>query len=292
MYCFLRENKGNMNTNLIKKELTVVIIMLFISATISPAIHAETEEETELIEVTTEICGLNRKPHTAKLTKLESEELNVFLDSVGKRFSQVKTREETLVIFKEVIEELDKYGLLGDTSIEQVERLIFSRYFRAEDFNTSYKKQHLNNNLNDYKNTDCLIAGSSSVTYFSNPIAELLWSLFWQLDAGFLKNLVLILSVITGFLTLIPAQLNPFPIAHWIYYGAYIDGHRPRPSKAEGWIFTIGKNGIQSFDGSFVGSLSSGALSDFCGAQWFTGIKILNGWFYLGFAKKVQISDW
>jgi len=111
---------------LIKKGLVVTVILLFIGLAFAPSINAnvsKTSIDSELVEITTEICGLNGGKHTVSLSKEDADEVDRLFDSIKEKLDKVETREESEEIFKEAVVELDKYGLLGGLSVKQAQRI-------------------------------------------------------------------------------------------------------------------------------------------------------------------------
>jgi len=99
-----------------KKLLAVGVIVLFLGLAIAPSINAnvsKTSVDSELVEITTEICGLNGGKQTVSLSKEDAEEVEKLIDDIERRLDNVETREETVEIFNEAVVKLDKYGLLG-----------------------------------------------------------------------------------------------------------------------------------------------------------------------------------
>ncbi len=53
-----------------KKEVAVGVIVLFLGLACAPSINANVSKESELVEITTEIYGLDGGKHTIQLTKV------------------------------------------------------------------------------------------------------------------------------------------------------------------------------------------------------------------------------
>ncbi|UCD14586.1 MAG: hypothetical protein JSW60_03985, partial [Thermoplasmatales archaeon] len=109
-----------------KKYLSVAVILLFIGVAFAPSINANISKE--MIEFTTEVCGLNGGKQTVKLTQEEADEVGSLFDSIRERLNETETREETEEVFKEAVVELDKYGLLGGLSVKHAQRLVTGGY--------------------------------------------------------------------------------------------------------------------------------------------------------------------
>ena len=151
-----------MNKTYVKKALAVAVILLFIGLAFAPSINANISKESledELVEITTEICGLNGGKHTVSLSKEDAEEVEKLIDDIERRLDEVETREEAVEIFNEAVVELDKYGLLGDLSVKNVQRIV-SRFnsdsrlvgFFDRVFNKEIREE------NDVDNKLCLVS--------------------------------------------------------------------------------------------------------------------------------------
>ena len=100
-----------------KKQLAVGVIVLFLGLAIAPSINANVSRESELVAITTEICGLDGGKHTVQLTQEEAKEVEQLIDDIERSLDEVETREEAGEVFNYAVVELDKYGLLGRLNI-------------------------------------------------------------------------------------------------------------------------------------------------------------------------------
>jgi hypothetical protein len=107
-----------------KKLLVVGVIGLFLGLAITPSINANVNKESELIEITTEVCGLGGGKHTIQLTKEEAEEVDRIFVNIRNKLNTTDSREDAEKIFKDAVVELDAYGLLGGLSVKQAQRLV------------------------------------------------------------------------------------------------------------------------------------------------------------------------
>ena len=123
-----------MRTNpLLRKGIAVVVIALLLALAFAPSINANVSKEDELVEITTEICGLpGLKPQTIQLTKEDAEAVDRLFEETKVKLDSVETREEAVEIFIEVIVELDKYGILGDLTIKEAQRLVTGRFQKSK----------------------------------------------------------------------------------------------------------------------------------------------------------------
>jgi len=174
-----------MDKKMLKKEMVVAVILLFIGLAFAPSINANVSKaslDSELVEFTTEVCGLNSGKHTVQLTKEEADKLEQLFDVIKKKLDVVKTREQSVEILNDAIVILDKYNLLGGLSIEQARRLILGEFYSS--FSSIYNYESNENTMNNNgENFNCLIAGKSTSIrlFFGRPtilgrISEILMS--------------------------------------------------------------------------------------------------------------------
>ena len=284
-----------------KKLLVFGVIVLFLGLAIAPSINANVSKasiDSELVEITTEICGLNGGKHTVQLSKEEAEEVEQLIDNIERRLDNVETREEAVEIFNEAIVELDKYGLLGGLSVKQAQRLVTGRYQNPGVIKHVNKKEGIFENANFF----CLVAGSTSVTMIMTPRAVLLYILsrMSNLDV----NITSLLSNLFFNSLEVSTFFNPILFLDIVYLGG-IKYRQPLPKlvPAEGWIYSFGLMGEKSWNGSFYGNLPLPPLSIqlthwdvYPGIFGLTGIK-LSGFllpterFFLGSALWIKISQ-
>jgi len=175
--------------NLIKKGLTIAVIILFIGIAVAPSINANIGKEA-LVDFTTEVCGLNGGKQTVKLTQKEADEVEALFDSVRERLNATESREEAEEIFKEAVVDLDKYGLLGGLTVKQAQRLVTGGYQNlriAKIFNKLVEDGRISDNNSNFL---CLVAGDTGYyTQFQGPLCWGYLSLHFQL-LDFLEKIV------------------------------------------------------------------------------------------------------
>ena len=125
-------------------------------------------DDSNLVEITTEVCGLpGYKPQTVKLTQEEAKEVDILFGEIRERLNRVKTEEEAMKIYDEAIVELNKYGLLGDCCIKQIQNLITGRYQNLRELpfleKKSTKVQATEEEINNFL---CLMVGQTTNTFF------------------------------------------------------------------------------------------------------------------------------
>ncbi|MCX6661176.1 MAG: hypothetical protein NTY91_01335, partial [Euryarchaeota archaeon] len=133
---------------MIRKQLAVGIILLFIGVAVAPSINQSivtASQDDNLVEVTTQACGIKGYGYTTvKLSRERYQDLEQYLVDFRARLNQTSTREEAVPIFKEAVVELDKYGLLPKgMSVENIMQLI-----AHDSMKNTFKLQSINENTN------------------------------------------------------------------------------------------------------------------------------------------------
>lgn len=283
--------------NLIRKEIAVGIILLFIGIAVTPSINfnvVKASSEDEFVEVTSQACGIKGfGDNTVKLRKQQYRDLEQYLADFRERLNKTTTREEAVPIFNEAVVELNKYGLLPKgMSIEQAQKLVTGGYQNSRLMNLIEKRFSKNLAVFNNSNFICLIAGQTDLnTYFQNPIGTLLWYLS---IIPFLFGILIELLTILGSIN----QFFPISLHQRIGLGGYdpeVGGHSP----TYGWLYTQGLLGIKKWNGNLFGALHQpvliGVFGDYypavCG---FMGLRIFNfdslTYLFYGTAIKVKIS--
>jgi len=145
-----------------KKLLSVGVIVLFLGLAFAPSINANISKssiDSELVEITTEVCGWDGEKHTVSLSKEDALEVEQLIDDIERRLDEVETLEETVEIFNEAVVELDKYGLLGGLSVKQAQRFVsgFNSNSRLVKFLDRLFKREVGEQ-NDVDNYLCLVS--------------------------------------------------------------------------------------------------------------------------------------
>ena len=92
---------------------------------IIPSITANTIDEIKYVNLTTNVYGLSGvEPSKTKLTKEQAQGIDILFNNINHRLNNAGCREEIITIFKETVEELEKYGLLWRVSSHQILSLI------------------------------------------------------------------------------------------------------------------------------------------------------------------------
>ena len=306
------------NMDKLRKGLTVAVILLFIGLAFAPSINANISKE--MVEFTTEVCGLDGGKQTVKLTQEEAKEVDVLFSSIRERLNATDSREEAEEIFKEAVVELHKYGLLGGLSINKAQRLVCGGY-QNQYFKRIFEKEY-NENIVNSKNANylCLISGKSDITFIIGPFTiltilhlafllvrhEFFLNQCWEilnliseifgiyklcdLISNFIEDIVGSSWHIRGRLLLciaIYSYFFPLKIGSIITYGLPNFDPWGSPKPSSGKIVTFGLNGNKVWNGEFYGD-----IYPFIGVVGFSGIKISNDYSnasYFGFASRVKI---
>ena len=153
---------------MLSKGLVVGVILLFIGIAFSPSIDANVSKQDDFVEFDVEFCGLDKK-HTVSLTQQEADEVDLLFEDIEQKLSEVETREEAEIIFKDAVIELDKYDLLGGLSVRQVKKLISGNY-QNKNVIKNIENQIEEPEALEYRNVLCLIAGATTYTYSNGLI--------------------------------------------------------------------------------------------------------------------------
>jgi len=300
-----------------KKILAVGVILLFIGVTVASSISQNivtASQEDDLIEVTSQACGIQGfGDTTVKFTREQYHDLEQYLVEFRVRLNQTSTREEAIPLFNEAVVELDTYGLLPKgMNVERAQKLVTKSYQDEKIIN--FQEKMLKNSLSIFDNTSnvfCLIAGRTTETIFipfltrANLIpslAALAWASVTMTSGRLIIGVILLgLSLIfgiTSIMSFLLGNISPLSFSQWIRFGEWI--YRPGyVNPADGWLSTMGLNGMKTWDHSFHGDIGG---DDYLGVMGFTGIKIFfpnrnfvvvpYAAFFLGSALLVNIEEW
>jgi hypothetical protein len=305
----MQEDKMIHNKSL-KKELSVIIVILFISLVVKPTINfsvVKASNDNDLVEVTSQACGIQGFGNTTvKLTKQQYQNLEQYLVDFRARLNQTTTREEAVPLFKEAVVELNKYGLLPKgMSIKQAQNLVIGRD-KEENHSILYQRLHRivsNINLTDY-NFLCLITGSITNMTVLGLLNTLIAVII--MDPFFLIYLLSAFNYLLGggkwsyFVACVSHLIVQLILESWVLFNRFLNylpislGFRVFFENASGWVKSIGLLGSKSWNGSL-----DNALQDMNNIWWamygFTGLKIFTGFskpdFLLGTALAVGIQE-
>jgi len=263
------------------KCIALAIIFLLIGLAFAPSINANVGKE-ELVEFTTEVCGMNVRKQTVKLTQQQADEVDALFNSIREKLNTTESREEAEKIFKEAIVELDKFGLLGGLSVKQAQKLVNSGNYNPR-LEKALEKTSMD--LRVKRNFCCLLAGNTDYTIFNSFLSNL----FLLLSFLFIGLDVFVILWMTSYYF-----TNLFPISFGQTISLGVQGTQ-WTYPANGWVYSIGIIGVRQWEGDIIGNIRQGILDDLIGITGFVGIKIYdnsaNDIFYIGFACRVKLSE-
>ncbi len=281
-----------------KKLLEVGVIVLFLGLAFAPSINADISKasvDSELVEITTEVCGINGGKHTVQLTKEEANEVEKLFYTIERRLNEVERREEAVEIFEEAVVELDKYGLLGGLNVKNAQRLVTGFYYTQNFQKKIIKPDKGELNSDEFHNSFCFVSGNNiTCTRFTGAFLSKLSMFFASLipDApeSLLDDFIFLFLIMFSSLY---EQYKPIAISQKVGFGTkrMDDTGAFVYSPAEGNISTYGLEGTKSWAGPFYGSLGMGywmVYDIYLGMRNFFGFKI--GTHYFGFALKVGLQ--
>jgi len=167
-----------MKKGFFRKAFIFFVIFLFIGAGIQPVfakIFIESEK-SELVELTIQICEVDKAyNNTVVLTQIQVEELESLINNFKDKIDSSDNLDETKEIFKSTIISLNELGLIPkDLSIEDAQNLVTGRKQDPRIIKILEEWCSKHQGFLDGINILCLIAGSSSNTYFQAPIGRII----------------------------------------------------------------------------------------------------------------------
>jgi hypothetical protein len=253
----------------------------------TPSIESNIEKVTsynDLVLITVQFCKTDGvENQKIFITKELNEKLDIFIEKFKQDLESSESYEETVRIYNDMVESLDKIGLLpSGMSLTEIQRLITGKSYRFSKFFSSLQylfKSRVRNNKefqkqskgNVYDNVNCLISSRASHTYSRNE-----GTLFER-----------VINFLLHFFT-------PFYLAN-VYYGKI---HYPTHGyPAVGWIRTDRETEKWTYEGKFHGGMGDHQIfmhpleGSYRGVKKFFGL-IIGYTFYLGRAEHVIINGW
>jgi hypothetical protein len=307
-----------------RKGVAVGIILLFISVAVAPSINftvVKASNDNDLVEVTTQACGINGFENTTvKLTKQQYQNLNLYLIDFRARLNQTTTREDAVLLFKEAVVELNKYGLLPKgMSVNQAQLLTtggdqnLTRTSQWHKISTKIQKYSEN-----ISTLFCLISGQTTKTFFQTPstLAIFISYIPLQLIATisfifFMRGIFSILSLVLITLLIPIGSIMARCLDFLFVKQPVLLGANMWLANSNGWIETIGVNGKTKIEGTIYGKIPGRGIFYSMSKAWvfaytdpsepslaargFIGLRVLvnkdsSESFYLGSAVQVKIS--
>jgi hypothetical protein len=209
------------------------------------------------------------------MTYEKIQELEAFLKNLCLKLEKAKSKEETINIYNKGLLMLNKFGLIDNKNLKISQMLI----------NAKYKKpwsQYFQ--MDDNENKFCLVIGKTTNTIIDGIPFRFFAILADNTGSSIMHLFLIPLIIITDFID----DYRPILFDGYIYWGA------PNENWGNGWVWTLGINGIRSWDGDIIGKIQT-ISTFFTGIVGFSGINIMiNGSegtnFFLGFARHVKID--
>jgi len=198
-----------MKEGLFRKGLACAVIFLFVGISAAPAVTSQvrtanpvlsgtprvnTTKNNDLVKITVQLCKPDRlENHTVWLTQEQATELDNLIDSFKAELDGVETLEETIVIYKNMMESLYNLSLFpSDISVDEAKQLMtgadcgsenlsmFSRQMSIENVqklvNTRSNKiingSDFSLEVDENTNLFCLISGETA-SFVIPPLAML-----------------------------------------------------------------------------------------------------------------------
>ena len=314
-----------MQNNIFRKGLVVGIILLFIGISIAPGVTSiefskdKNSKDNELVEITLQLCKTDGvEDHKMYITQKQNEQLEVLIKSFKANLNNAETREETIEIYNDMVVSIDELGILPENiNCEEVQELVTGensicnpeKIKSIKHFNTAYEKlKNKNLGLDENENIFCLTAGVTTNTgivglgtilgSFRLFIMAFFYEYLNPFLPGDLIDFIYFLRSEFWFFTTLFSYLLPLKLGGFMIYGNILNvgpgvtSYNP----ANGWVYTLGLNGIKTWDGPIYGDIFNiplGPFEYYFGAIGFTGIKILpfGSGFYLGSALRVNLGS-
>ena len=287
-----------MKKYIFSKGFVFVIICLFFGIGIQPVFAdiSNDSDESNMVEYTVQVGDIE---HNVVLSSKQAKKLETLIDITKERLDNATTIEETSHVFDETVVSLNELGLLpDDMSVEDTQQIVkgnnrFPMIVKVLNRLSGSNREIFNNESNLF----CLIAGETSNTFFYPLSMRILLYMMNNIENDLPLFLCYYLSIFLYQTLTILWVISP------VVYGnngclGYKAGMIPTPSI--GWVFTIGLNGINIWDGKFYGIIPipfgfAEPYKSCVGIRGFTGISIYkdlnySDCFYLGFTTQVKIE--
>lgn len=285
---------------------TIAIILL---SSFSSVVSLSDKNNEQCLDYAVKFIGLDYV-NTIHLTNNEVNMIKSRINDFRNELSHVSTIAQAKEVYAKMIDDLDQYGLFGKISTEKTLRFILSDMI--------YSPSNIINNyisagqtVENKSNFLCFVAGSTENTFFESNIARMITKPAYYLlellkyteenNLTILHKLSVLLSAPLFFILFysILSYYNHVPVGYTIGLGLRsLSDTYP----ANGWITTVGLNGIKSWVGSFYGQLKripiliilfDGGIF-YPGVSGFTGIQVSEigsmDCFYFGTALQVKIG--
>jgi hypothetical protein len=261
------------------KCLAVGIILLFIGVAVAPSINqsiVKASQEDDLVEVTTQACGINGYGNTTvKLTREQYAEVEKLFNDIQMKLNATKTMMDAIPIYYNAVVQLNKYGLLPEgMNVETAQKLVTGGYKYKE------KTTLFRESANTLTNALCFIVGLIIDSYYIDLYSPLM-IIFLIMSLPILV-VATILAIIFGN-PIIPLYIFAVTLEKIITFPVGFMNVIKLDSGTNGVISTLGILGISSIEGDMNGIIAG-----------FTGLKFWRGdsiWL-LGFSLYIDIENY
>lgn len=282
---------------ILKKSLSVFVILLLIGVTFSLSINSKVikNNDENLVKIEVEICGTKDNRYAVLISKED-------IENVDKLFEDIRSRLEkgadTKEVFNDAVIQLERYGLLKGIRVKEAQTLV-----------TNNKNKVKTNQLGmNNENYDCEIVGTAYGRFYSSTL------LCDKLVTFLLENAKLFdpTGKFVGYIYRMANKIRTYcfiydffksnfiPVRYSTdislgYCHFYNEGKEYDCRPTNGWIWTNGTNGVKSWEGDMFGKAGAriidywdGSNHNYIGVKEFTGICF--GGKYFGHASHVKIK--
>ncbi len=302
-----------------KKEILIAIgiTILFIGVGIQPACANVSLDldNSEFKEIIFQICKTDSiTNHSIMISQQQSDELEFLIYNFKEKIDSADTFEQTIEIYQDMIESLDRIDLLPkDLSVKKAEEIVIDG--NKKTFDTILTPLILKGlDLGIDNNSLCLLSGDTTETTILGPSTITSAILFFLIvglliEMGFKFKLLFFLhwlvepTMAIGLIITVLTVFFPLKSFNLIGYGRYIE--HPWGSSAyypaKGWLNTFGILGKKTWNGPFYGQYQPFPYPFenlfYTGTIGFTGFNILRfidddiRCFSIGTAISVKIGE-
>ena len=272
-----------------KKWFVIAVILLLTGVTLIPTITADTRSTS---------------------SEKQYIEVEKIFNDLQLNLDKVTTKQEALVLIKEVIVELNEHGLLPKgMTVKRAQRLVTGCFSKSE-----LGQPFQSNNENNIGNTNCLVIGFTNETFFRPypTIYDIPIIYYLRFNTSFFHeylNFLLWFYVIRAYQ---PFKFGPFAI-----FGSKFrlveNGNMTQEEMhaSSGWVWSLGLNSIRKWNGTLYGGLNTRykkiildnesyiedwypvGIKGFVGISFFSLIGEFNytvPTFYIGFAREINFT--
>jgi hypothetical protein len=224
------------------------------------------------------------------------------------KLDSVTTKQEALILVNDAIVKLHEHGLLPKgMTIKQAQQFVTRCFSKSEQIQPSQ-----NSNENTTGNTNCLVIGFANGTVFNlyPTLADFTILYNFLLNKNFFYHYYYFLFFLRIIRESQPIKFGSYASVGSRYTITEYENTSNDIHASSGWVWTLGFNGVQKWNGTFYGALYTGhtKLNDVLeiwipvGIRGFVGMNffsIIQWWctfdldvptFYIGFAREVNMT--